>query len=82
MDKEILKEKIKNYIEIRKNLWTAMLGLTGGVTALSIALDNPAKIGFAITGAIFLTLTIISIKLTNEEINRVIKQMEKIRKND
>jgi len=81
MDKDILKEKIKNYIEIRKNLWTAMLGLFGGITALAIStINNPLKNVFVIFGLIFLIFILFSIKFTNEEINLVIKKMEEAKK--
>jgi len=81
MDKDTLKEKIKNYIEIRKNFWTAMLGLFGGITALSIStINNPLKNVFVIFGLIFLIFILFSIKFTNEEINLVIKKMEEAKK--
>jgi len=40
MEFEFLKESIKNCIEIRRTLWTALFGLIGGMLALFITLDS------------------------------------------
>lgn len=79
MNNEILKEKINNYIEIRRNFWMALLGLSGGVTALSVSsLDNIIKTVLFVVGIILIMFVLITIRLINDEINLVIDKMKEV----
>ncbi|OGH98955.1 MAG: hypothetical protein A2039_09840 [Candidatus Melainabacteria bacterium GWA2_34_9] len=53
MDREDIKYEINNYIEVRKNLWTAIIVLSGGLTGLLLNIQN---IKMNLAGIIFIVL--------------------------
>jgi len=58
MDKEDIKYEINNYIEIRKNLWMAVIVLTSGLVGLVI---NITDFKFLISDYVKVILLIVGI---------------------
>ena len=79
MELEFLKQNISNYIEIRRNFWTALLGLTAGLSALIITLDSLPKIILLILGFLFLIADVFSIHLLNKEINKKVNKIKELK---
>ena len=79
MELEFLKESIKNCIEIRRTLWTALFGLIGGLFALSITpvIIIPLKVLFCFIDSFFIVVVMLAIHFSNNEIN---EYLEKIRR--
>jgi len=76
MELEFLKESIKNCIEIRRTLWTALFGLIGGMSALLITLDSLIKGILLIIAIIFITMDMIAIYAANQKINNMLQIRE------
>jgi len=81
MELEFLKESIKNCIEIRRTLWTALFGLIGGFAALFVALDSLPKIILLIIDLILICMDMIAIQGANQEVNDMLKKIKEM-KND
>lgn len=60
MNYTLIKEKIENYKDIRRNIWTAILLLTGGLAGLLLAMGD---LVFNIAGTIKVSLFIIGVFL-------------------
>lgn len=83
MKEELIYKKIDNFIEIRKNLWTTVIVLSGGIAGLAVSLSDFA---FNIGGFIRLALFLIGAYLdyffvnsiidTNKEINKLMISVE------
>jgi len=79
MEFEFLKESIKNCIEIRKTLWTALFGLIGGMSALFITLDSLTKGILLVIAIIFVFIDIIVIQDANQKINNILQRIKEIK---
>jgi len=79
MELEFLKESIKNCIEIRRTLWTALFGLIGGMSALLITLDSLIKGILLIIAIIFITMDMIAIYAANQKINNMLQKIREIK---
>lgn len=84
MEKEDIKQKINNYIEIRKNIWTSVIVLTGSLAALIINIADSKflisgylKIIFVVIGGIIDYAFISGINSMNNEINKLITKLGK-----
>jgi len=75
MAKENIIQEINNCIELRKNLWTAFIILTGGLISLILNVDNFIKLILIIIGSIVWIALIYSVSLINKEIKFYIKQL-------
>lgn len=76
MELDFLKESIKNCIEIRRTLWTALFGLIGSISALFITLDSLAKGILIVIAIIFAFIDIIAIQEANREINKMLQKIK------
>ena len=84
MDREDIKYEINNCIEIRKNLWTALIVLTGGLAGLLLNMYNVKlniegiiKVGLFISGFVFDYLIFIMLGEVNTEIKELITKFKK-----
>jgi len=84
MDKEDIKYEINNYIEIRKNLWMAVIVLTSGLVGLVInitdfkfLISDYVKVILLIVGIIIDYSFISGINSVNKEIKKLIIKLRK-----
>jgi len=76
MDKDKLTlEKISNYKDIRRNLWTAIVLLTGGIVALSMNMDSFIKIFWFISGTLSDLFFAYSLIKLNESIDSLLSKL-------
>lgn len=71
MDKIAVNRKIDNYIEIRKNLWTAFIALTAGIATLLLNVDSIIKTILIVLGSLGEVILIHSITSTNQRIDNL-----------
>ena len=81
MDKELTYKKIDNCFEVRKNLWTTVIILSGGIsgvilTGFSFTLIGVIKIILIILGIILDYFFIMSIVSANKELHEYFKLIE------
>jgi hypothetical protein len=77
MDRETVKLKINNYIELRKSLLTLIIVLTSGTVALLLNLDSLIKIVLFIVGIVLNYFFIICFVDSNKSINKLLIDTEK-----
>lgn len=77
MDKEAIKLRIKNHIEIRKSLWTVVIILTGGLITLFLNLDSIFKVVLFLIGIPIDIVFMNSIAFNTTKIEGLLKVMEK-----
>ncbi len=75
MAKENVIQEINNYIEIRKNLWTAFIILTGGLITLILNIHSFIELILLIIGSTAWIALIYTVGLINKEIKFYIKQL-------
>lgn len=85
MNNEQIKQKITNYIEIRKNFWTAILILTGSIAGLFLSFGSfKLNLGYTIRLIIFglgLSVDILLLmvfKDCNDNINKLIDKLNEV----
>ena len=79
IDCEILKQKINNHMDIRKNLWTAFIILTGGIIGLALNIDSIIKIFLLFIGFLSELLLVYSFIINNREIGKCFLQFKKLK---
>lgn len=77
-----INQKLLNYIEVRKNLWTATIILTGGLAGLLLNMSNLTmnyasfiKIGLLTIGVPLNLLFLYSITSINKSIQRLLNKL-------
>jgi len=77
MELEFFKESIKNCIEIRKNFWTALLGLVASLLALLITptIIIPLKAVLLLVDIFFIVIVMLTIHFSNTKINEYLKEI-------
>ncbi|MFH0702452.1 MAG: hypothetical protein V2B14_02795 [bacterium] len=83
MNREVLNKRIDNLIEIRKNLWTAFIVLTGGTAGLLLSINfihninTYMKAGLFMTGFLADCFLINNISSCNIKIAKLFNKLEK-----
>lgn len=77
MTKEAIKLKIENHKDIRRNVWTAIIVLTGGLAMLVLNLDSMTKLVVFIMGIILNYMFFKAIVYNNSQVEALIKSIEK-----
>jgi len=84
MDSELIFKKIDNIIEIRKNLWTTVIVLTGGLAGLlltmldfNFGLSYLIKLLLFVLGFIMNVFFVINLSDCNKSINYLLNKLEK-----
>ena len=76
MDKDkLILEKISNYKDIRRNLWTAIVLLTGGIVAITMNMDSYIKIFWFILGTLSDLFFAYSLIKLNENIDNLLMKL-------
>ena len=78
MDKETLRKEIDYHINIKNNLWLAIVATVSGTLAVFFALINGAlKSIFVIIGILFTILLLTGYSRTNDHIGKLFKKLKK-----
>ena len=87
MNKDYLKEKINNYQDVRKNLWTVVILLSGGITGLiykvvhfSLTPNSFLDILMLIIASLLDYYFLISVSFHNEEIIKLLNILKEVEK--
>lgn len=75
MDKDAIKQKINNLIEVRKNYWTGFIALTAGIATLLLSVKNLTQIILISVSFIFWIFLLLAIGKCNIEINKYLNQL-------
>ncbi|MDD3014608.1 MAG: hypothetical protein PHC34_12980 [Candidatus Gastranaerophilales bacterium] len=75
MNKDISK-RIDNCFEVRKNLWTSIVVLTGSIVALTLNIDSFIKFFWISLGAFADFILIYSTIKINENIEKLLNKLE------
>jgi len=82
MSNEQIKQKINNYIEVRKNLWTAILLLSGGIAGLFLSFSSLGSVfSFILRYLLFLIglyIDIMLLKMSKECNGSIAKLLNKL----
>ena len=85
MDKDLIKEKIENFKDLRRIFWTVIIVLGGGMAGVIFSIHNITNLNilglikliiFSV-GAFFFILFISFMSNCNKEIGKLLKLMEK-----
>lgn len=81
MELEYIKESIKNCIEIRKNFWTALLGLVGSLLIIfaAPAIMIPFKAVLFFIVILFIFIVMVAIYLSNKEIQEFLQEIRRLK---
>lgn len=77
MEKEIIK-RIDNCFEVRKNLWTTIVILTGGIVALTLNIDSNIKLIWIILGVIADFSFVFSIYKININLEKLLNRLDEV----
>ena len=76
MDREVVKERVKVYVEVLKLLWILAIALGGGEVGLLVNLDSGIKVILFVIGFFILILTIMGIVYILLAVRDELKRLE------
>lgn len=76
MDKETIRKEIDYYINVKNNLWLAIITTIGGTLTLLFTFNGVLKLIFIIIGVIFTILLLNGYSKTDEHIKKLFKKLK------
>lgn len=77
MDKDTLRKEIDYHINIKNNLWLAIVTTVGGTLALFLTMDNISKAIFVLIGFVSACFFINGYFAKDDEIEKLFKTLKK-----
>ncbi|HEV8718508.1 MAG TPA: hypothetical protein VGX03_37525 [Candidatus Binatia bacterium] len=76
MTDDQIKEKVRYYAEWIRLLWITLIGLSGGISGLVLALDSPVRVILLVVAATLVVGSVVMILLVHRAILRLIGQLQ------
>jgi len=76
MPDDQIKEKVRYYTEWIRLLWITLIGLSGGISGLVLALDSPVRVILLVVAAMLVSGSVGMILLVRRVILRLIGQLQ------
>ena len=72
MTDDQIKEKVRYYTEWIRLLWITLIGLSGGISGLVLALDSPVRVILLVVATTLVIRSVVMILLVHRAILRLI----------